>query len=77
MTTVYKTIDIDVDVDADDFDDVDLIDILEQRGYIIFGGKSMSGPLHAIVDAISLGDKPGADKILRDLIYELTGRILP
>jgi hypothetical protein len=78
---MWKT--VEVDVDLSDFDDKDLIESLEQRGYTVTGGpfeKSYSysldddDPIMKIYQAMKLG-KP-YDELLRKLVMDRTGRIV-
>lgn len=78
---VYKTISthVEVDVDLDDFDDDDLIDTLENRGYII--GDAVSSPDFDVLEFIALlhqQRRTGQDyqKTLDDLIYHSIGKIV-
>jgi hypothetical protein len=76
---VYKTISTHVEVDLDDFDDDDLIDALEDRGYII--GDAVSSPDLDLLEFIVLlhqQRRTGQDyqKTLDDLIYHTIGKIV-
>lgn len=77
----YKTIstNVDVEVDMDDFDDDDLIDTLENRGYTI--GDAVSSPDVDLLEFIGLlhqQRRTGQDyqKTLDDLIYHTIGKIV-
>jgi DNA-binding winged helix-turn-helix (wHTH) protein len=77
----YKTISthVEVDVDLDDFDDDDLIDTLENRGYTI--NDAVSSPDLDLLEFIGLlhqQRRTGQDyqKTLDDLIYHTIGKIV-
>ena len=38
--TVYKEVEVDVDIEMEDFDDEDLVDEIEKRGYTVYRGSS-------------------------------------
>jgi hypothetical protein len=76
---MWKTIEIDVDLS--DFDDEDLIETLEDRGYVVnkttisFGRTSEEGdPIQKIYQAMKFG-KP-YDELVRKFVMDHTGRIL-
>jgi hypothetical protein len=78
---MWKT--VEVDIDLSDFDDVDLIERLEDRGYTITGGPFENSysyslndddPIMEIYQAMKLG-KP-YDELVRNFIMDRTGRIL-
>jgi hypothetical protein len=78
---VYKTIStrVEVDVDLDDFDDDDLINTLENRGYIIGDAVSSSDvDLLEFVGLLHQQRRTGQDyqKTLDDLIYHTIGKIV-
>lgn len=67
--TVCVTVDttVDVDVEMSDFDDSDLIDELEERGYKIFDEEDETAPFlnkydcELILDRIGWDAKPGSE----------------
>ena len=72
---------VEVDVDLSDFDDEDLIEALEDRGYVIdnktvsFGRRpEVDDAIQELYLAIKLG-KP-YDDLVRKLVMDRTGRIL-
>lgn len=76
---MWKT--VEVDVDLSDFDDEDLIEVLENRGYVIdnktvsFGRRpEVDDAIQELYLAIKLG-KP-YDDLVRKLVMDRTGRIL-
>lgn len=76
---MWKT--VEVDVDLSDFDDEDLIEALEDRGYVIdnktvsFGRRpEVDDAIQELYLAIKLG-KP-YDDLVRKLVMDRTGRIL-
>ena len=76
---MWKT--VEVDVDLSDFDDEDLIEVLENRGYVIdnttvsFGRRpKVDDAIQELYLAIKLG-KP-YDDLVRKLVMDRTGRIL-
>lgn len=76
---MYRT--VEVEVDLSDFDDEDLIELLEDRGYVIdkatvSSGRrpEVDGPIEELYQAIKLG-KP-YDELVRKLVMDRTGRIL-
>ena len=76
---MWKT--VEVDVNLSDFDDEDLIEALEYRGYVIdkatvsFGRRpEEDDPIQEIYQAMKFG-KP-YDELVRKFIMDRTGRIL-
>jgi hypothetical protein len=76
---MWKTVQLDIDLS--DFDDIDLIERLEDRGYTITGGPSGNSyslnaddPITEIYEAMKLG-KP-YDELVKKLVMDRTGRIL-
>ena len=72
--TVYK--EVDVEVNLGDFDTSDLIEELEERGYL----PSSIGPYDSneLVQKIWMARRQGKDyqALLDDLIYAVTGQII-
>jgi hypothetical protein len=72
--TVYK--EVDIEVDLHDFDTEDLIEELEERGEL----PSSTGPYDSneLVQQIYMLRRNGKDyqRVLDDLIYAVTGRIV-
>jgi hypothetical protein len=74
---MWKTVEVDVDVDLSDFDDEDLIESLEYRGYNVNKtGYKYDGDnrIEELYQAIKLG-KP-YDELVRKFVMDCTGRIL-
>ena len=74
----YVTVNADVDVDLDDFDDEELIDHLESKGFIV--GDAVSSPgvdMVGIVEVLYRQRRTGQDyqKTLDELIYHTLGKI--
>lgn len=80
--TICVTVDttVDVDVDMEDFTDSDLIDELEERGFIIHDPDDYEDPMlnkeecELILDRVGWDAKPGTDlysaiEKLKDLYY--------
>jgi hypothetical protein len=67
--TVSLTVDttVDVDVDMSDFEDFELIEEIEARGYIIYDSSNPDEPLlskhdcEAILERVGWDAKPGSD----------------
>lgn len=77
----YKTISthVEVDVNLDDFDDDDLIDILEDRGYTVVNAvPSPDFDLLGFIKLLHQQRRTDQDyqKTLDDLIYHTIGKIL-
>jgi len=68
VTSVYK----EVEVDIADFDDLELLDELKHRHL----GSNVD-ELNQIADAFGLKKNDQAMRMVEDLIYEVTGRIVP
>lgn len=79
MPTVYKTIDVDVEIDLDDFNDDDLINELTTRGHDF--SEAEATPFGQVVkqrlDDIYHRRRAGRDyqEQLDQLIYEVLGRM--
>lgn len=65
--TMTATVDVDVDIDLNEFNDDDLIEELEARGYKIFNEGEENSPLlnkydcELILDRLGWDAKPGDD----------------
>ena len=71
MATFYRTVDVDVDIGLDDFDDDEIIDYLERRGYFVSKEQEMD-----YVDVewhVQRGDLKEALIMLERKIPELKG----
>lgn len=68
----YKTVEVEVDIDLEDFDTEDLIDELKSRDVIWRGGSA--GILNEIVKCKYRGQP--YDHLVDKLIYETTGKIV-
>jgi hypothetical protein len=72
---MYKTVEVEVDIS--DFDDENLIEVLEYRGYTVNKtGYKFDGDqrIEELYQAIKLG-KP-YDELVRKFVMDCTGRIL-
>ena len=72
MATVYT--EVEVDVSLDDFQDDDLIQELEDRGYVIGGEETSNETLTKIWELRRLG-KP-YERELDQLIYDILGKTI-
>ena len=73
MPTIYK--EVEVEFDLTDLADEELIDELESR-HLVPRAYDLIQDLNHIADGISLGQMLTANKLLEDLIYKHTGRIV-
>lgn len=69
----YRTVEVEVDYDLEEFDDSDLIEELETRGYFIFKEKDA---LNDLYESYVLGDRTKFNKTLSDIFYEQLGKII-
>ena len=69
----YRTVEVEVDYDLEEFDDYDLIQELEERGYVIFKEKDA---LNDLYESYVLGDRTKFNKTLSDIFYEQLGKII-
>jgi predicted glycosyltransferase len=69
----YRTVEVEVDYDLEEFDDYDLIQELEERGYVIFKEKDA---LNDLYESYVLGDRTKFDKTLSNIFYEQLGKII-
>lgn len=69
MTTICK--EVEVEFDIRDIEDDELLDELESRGL-----APKTENLQMIADALNLGKNDQAFKMLEELIYQATGRIV-
>lgn len=74
----YKTIDIDVEIDLEDFEDDELIDELRYRGIDIGDGENLDYNVRIIVSKIYELARNNKDYSveLSDLVYYTIGRIM-
>lgn len=74
MVYIIKTVDVEVDYNVDDFDDDDLIDELESRGYRVYerNSKGQQSLLEALeADGYEIR-KPGTSRTeIEDALYKL------
>ena len=68
MVTVYK----EIDIDLSDIDTEDLIDELESRNELL----PYKTILQNLADAIMMGKTKVANRLISDMIYKETGRII-
>ena len=73
MPSIYK--EVEVEFDLTDLADEELIDELESR-HLVPRTYDLIQDLNQIADGISLGQMLTANKLLEDLIYKHTGRIV-
>mgnify|MGYP003335502258 FL=1 len=69
----YRTVEVEVDYNLEEFDDYDLIQELEERGYVIFKEKDA---LNDLYESYVLGDRTKFDKTLSNIFYEQLGKII-
>lgn len=69
----YRTVEVEVDYDLEEFDDSDLIEELEARGYFIF---KENDALNDLYESYVLGDRTKFDKTLSNIFYEQLGKII-
>jgi len=69
----YRTVEVEVDYDLEEFDNSDLIEELETRGYFIFKEKDA---LNDLYESYVLGDRTKFNKTLSDIFYEQLGKII-
>ncbi len=69
---VYRTVEVDVDIDLEDFDTDDLIEELQSRDVVYRGGSD------SILNQIYMAKIRGQDytKLVDDLIYNALGKIV-
>lgn len=75
------TVTVDVEVDLTDFEDEELQDELEDRGYIIMDSEGFSRDekflkLHALFDAVQLNQELRVKELLREVAWDFAGRII-
>jgi hypothetical protein len=70
---VYK--EIEVEVDIEDFDDAELVDEIDRRKLYASSGSVIA--INQIADAFALKKHDQAMRMLENLIYDVTGRIVP
>ena len=77
MPMVYKDVEVEVDVDLDDFDDSDLLEECNRRGITpIITSDDNTQTLEAIVQALQMQKTDYAMRMLEELVYNCTGRIV-
>ena len=64
---------IEVEVDIEDFEDVELMDEIDRRKLPASTGSA----INQIADAFALKKHDQAMRMLENLIYDVTGRIVP
>ena len=69
----YRTVEVEVDYNLEEFDDSELIEELEARGYFIFKEKDA---LNDLYESYVLGDRTKFNKTLSDIFYEQLGKII-
>ena len=67
---------VSVEVDLYDIDDDDLIEEIERRNLNIATSDDIIKQVNNIADAICLGKKEIANKLLEDMIWNVAGRIV-
>lgn len=67
-----------VDVELDEFEDDELVEELESRGFKVYDEDSTSYTQQELVNLIYQNKRLGKDydKLLDDLIYQTIGRVL-
>jgi hypothetical protein len=74
---VEKYVDIEVDVELDDFDDDDLREECLKRGIIDdIQLEGNNNKLLAVVQELTLNRQDQAMRLLEELVYDCTGRIV-
>lgn len=77
-TTVNTDIDVDIDLDEifEDLSEDELIQLVKEKGYVLYKHVDAEVDTHQLADRIILKMKSKADykKDLDDLLYSLTGR---
>jgi len=79
----YKTIStyVDVEIDPGDFDDDELIDILEDRGYTVNQVSEIESPVSSVLDDIKElyqlhRNGKDCERVLNQLFYNALGKII-
>lgn len=76
----YKTVsvDVDVDIDLEDFDDDDIIDIIESRGYTVIDANLHSDTVLETIQEMYQRRRTGQDyqDLLNELFYKVLGKIV-
>jgi hypothetical protein len=73
MATFYRTVDVDVDVDLDEFDDEEIIDYMECRGYIVTKDPAADACFADVAWHIQRGNLKEALILLEREVTELKG----
>jgi hypothetical protein len=71
--SIYK--EIEVEVDIEDFDDAELMDEIDRR--MLHASTGSVTTINQIADAFALKKNDQAMRMLENLIYDVTGRIVP
>ena len=71
--SIYK--EIEVEVDIEDFDDAELVDEFDRRK--LYSSTGSVTAINQIADAFALKKNDQAMRMLENLIYDVTGRIVP
>ena len=71
--SIYK--EIEVEVDIEDFDDAELVDEFDRRK--LYASTGSVTTINQIADAFALKKNDQAMHMLENLIYDVTGRIVP
>lgn len=71
--SIYK--EIEVEVDIEDFDDAELVDEFDRRK--LYASTGSVTTINQIADAFALKKNDQAMRMLENLIYDVTGRIVP
>ena len=71
--SIYK--EIEVEVDIEDFDDAELVDEFDRRK--LYASTGSVTTINQIADAFALKKNDQAMRMLENLIYDATGRIVP
>jgi len=70
---VYKVIEVEVDIE--DFNDAELVDEIDRR--MLYASTGSVTAINQIADAFALKKHDQAMRMLENLIYDVTGRIVP
>lgn len=78
--TVTKWVDVDVDVDITEFDEEDIVEHLQERGYVVVKSGSSAEEMEELIlemfYAFKLGRDERAMELARKIAQDHTGRIL-
>lgn len=73
--TVYKEVDVEVDVDMEDFADEELIEELEERGYVIHSKKEYTSDIDYLYSTWLTCSKEMFEKQLKDFFRTNLGHV--